>query len=397
MKFLLSSTHDFQGVENLNNFQIIEPCKFVQYPWHADRNGCFLLQDKCSNELYHVFRHQDVHFDSEGLCVPEAIRECDLEYDYCFKRYFHKEPVPEKCVTVTEKDESVNLSMTVCLPEDVAPKTQRCRFSVNLGPDISDTFGAFNVEVFGSKTYLHLQNLMQTYMETILPVLNDKQRLSWPWLETNTVNHLLPEQLFDIVIKGGRCVFLRPCSIVNEWRLFLDGLRTQILGVIRKLAESTHPDVSHIFETRDKLREKKVCSSSTFASSRHIVNEFRCPSKTMAECPHIRLQTSKEGKLELNAEAHLCHFLLCAYLDQYDEAVVNLTFGFKCHFTQSLPVSDVKCYNRAIDHTQNNIAVFQALFGRQVMLHRICLPSRYLSIDWFRFVLKLLELERTLE
>lgn len=406
MKFLLNSTQDLDGIENASNYHIIT-CKFINWPWHSDCHGCFLLLDKNTNELYHVYRHQTIHFDEECVGVPEIVRVYDMEFDYNIKHYF----APEKLVEIQPPPQPSPPSLPIQLPILLPPPIiqvvnnvraeQFVRFSVKIGLDMHSVNGAFNVDIFGLRVYNHLYSLLELYVSLLLPQLNNV--LTSNQLKAETLNHLVPEQLFDVIVRyNSQFVFLRPCTIVREWCIFLDGLRTQIFGIIQALAESNHSDVNEIFATKEKFREKKICSASTFASSRHIVNEFRCPSKNVQECPHIVAVTNAKGQLELRPDVTLCHFLLASYLDHYEESFVNITFGFHCKFASNrlLPTKRQEClavYNRSTDHAQNNITIFQALFGRHVLLHRMCIPAKYLTVDWFRFVLKLFNLEQLLQ
>lgn len=418
MNFLTSSTDDLEGIVNSYNFQIIEPCKFKQWPWHSDEHGCFLLFDKTTNEFYHIYRHQIQHFDNKGHSVAEVVgKEYDCDFDFTFRYYFVPPPKPSTCRTpsLVEKKQGLVAVSEKYQTENTPITNQYTKFSVHLGMDINTINSAFDVDVHGSRVMNNLHCLMSTYCSKILPLLNEGEQINWVSLEQRKqINHLLPEQLFDVICNGStnQLTLLRPCSIVNDWRLFLDGLRNQVMGIIKLAADSYHPDINEIFMNPEKFRERKICSASTFASSRHIVHEFRCSAKNSDHCPHIMAATNLNGQLELNVNADLCHFLLSRYLETFDESQVNATFDFKCQYNMTIPKISKKNatqhysydhhqqqqqhHHRSIDHTQNNVQIFQSFMGRHVMLHRMCVPTKYLSVNWFRFILKLLDLEKSL-
>lgn len=416
MKFLTSVDEDISGIDAAITYQIIRPCPFIAWPWHSDKRGCFLLLDKITNDHWHVYNDQSLARDINGMCIADMLRMIDNNYEFQIRHYVEEEEegeqrhpqqdtlprVAENCLTVdllqrTAQGQSLYLTenTTFCVP--------KTRFAVNLGRELTYTFGAFNTRHFGLATFTNMHIIATKYIDEILPHLNDTINIK-SILATNReehqniiLNHLLPEQLFDAVVPfGGAPLFLRPCSIVRSWQVFLEGWRNQIMGVVRSLAASSMEEVKALICTQDKLREKKICAASTFISSRSVVQEFRCSAKTAADCPHIRNAINKQSKLlVLSADVVLCQFLLYEYLQNYDDGVVNNTFGFKCQFAVALPsaTGHSHVYNRNIDHAHANVSIFQGLVGRHSNLHRMCIPQRYLTIDWFRWTLKLLNIE----
>lgn len=460
LDFILTSTSDFDGLENAANYQIIQPCKFIQWPWHSDAEGCFILLDKVTNEYWHVYHNQVQVVDRIGHTIPQMFSANDHTYDYSTQCYFYRVS-STKNSTLKKNSLITNTNVNNKMGEDMensdsslAPSSnmvaakvskahkmvpvqpmytindvgksvyktenspllqQNTRFSVNLGLDLGNTYSIFDTHKFGIDVHSNLYKLLRLYIDTILPSLNNGLTLEQVVNDSNVaggntdnivINHLLPEQLFDVVSVYSHFCFLRPCSIIRDWSDFLGGLRNQIMGVIRLLAQTNDGTLKAMMEKKEKLREKKVCSAHTFATGRNIIPEFRCSAKNSRECPHIIAQINADRICVLDEKATLCHFLLAEYLATYDESVVNATFGFKCHFVNPLPrhVPSLDfnptgredplttSYNRNVDYTHNNIDVFNLLMGRHVNVHRMCLPQRFLTLDWFLWLLKLINI-----
>lgn len=433
MRFLSHSEEDIGGVENSNEFQIIRPCKFITWPWHSDKHGCCIVYDKIKGDYWHIYLDQNIVLDMSGKPIADLIYQIFEHYDYSIRNYFRQ--AFDRTATIGGSGggsggDAIHVDLHYnqeCLTKDLVQRNERgetiyitenteacipcTRFGVNIGKDLLSTCGAFDTNVHGlTECYRYMHILTTTYIHEILPQLNQNidvaKILSNKEEQQNNVilNHLLPEQLFDVIVQygvgsggggGGGLLFLRPCSIVQNWAVFLNGWRNQLFGVVRSLASGSADDVKQLISIQDKLREKKLCSAATFTSVRSIIPEFRCSAKSAEECPHIQNAINVHKQLVLKQDIVLCNFLLSAYLEKYDDATVNTMFQFKCQFPLSLPPKNDPRghnYNREIDYSHQNISVFQGLFGRQTNLHRMCLPAQYLTIDWFRWTLKLMNI-----
>lgn len=215
-------------------------------------------------------------------------------------------------------------------------------------------------------------------------------------LNLDTCPNLNPFCLFDLAMlafSDGETTarYLRPTTLTSTFPEFLHLYRAVLFEVIRQYAESDECLDEYNMMAKS-VRDRSVCSARVFTEKRNITPELKCLSSTAASCPHIQAHM-QSGRLSLFKPEKICHFLVDKLLDDYDETEINTVLGFKCCFQEDspLPGNDANASKLANVHMAK-LRVFACtkLIGRRVKIHRLCLPSEYLTAEWYLWTLSIL-------
>ncbi|ABQ08819.1 hypothetical protein SGHV046 [Glossina pallidipes salivary gland hypertrophy virus] len=249
--------------------------------------------------------------------------------------------------------------------------------------------------------------------------------------------------LFDFLLRNidNKMFFLRKIHMVTPQYHF-DTLRRTIMSIISEYGIATYNP------HWQGQRIKSTCNAAHFASSSSkqaaklfVPEELRCSAHTIAQCPHIRalltnhfikeykhkgtlldlgstntvVQSlmsrlitdeffSDENKIlsqmAINKEIPVCTFLLFFYKQFFDNDEIDVSLGFSCLLSQkynnimnrdALIKSSIDDKKR-VSHASKNLQALEKLFDRNNDLHRLCIPAKYLTSQWYIWFLKLLKI-----
>lgn len=198
-----------------------------------------------------------------------------------------------------------------------------------------------------------LTHIYMTYHSKIEPVMNGK--------------HLSVQSLFDCAFTGdNRMIFLRPLKFSDDSTFYAHNRE-----VFFKLLSC--------FMNKNKIegtsREGKACNAEFFTGARCQAPEFKCAYNSYDSCQH-RYDNMIEGKLIRHRPAVLCKYLIRAYVEEFHDSADQI-LGFKCKFAE--------LDDEHPGYPSSAIYAYQHIYKRRSMIHRMCIPTRFISKMWYEY------------
>lgn len=246
--------------------------------------------------------------------------------------------------------------------------------------------------------------------------------------------------LFDVVQLGETRYMtnLRPIHIANEM-IFLDTWRRTIFNFVQELVNL------HDFSTKH-IRVRSACSVLHFLDGNNgiVIPEFRCNTDNISDCPHLQARRlefqmrnpkqsvlnenifennyhlygnnnlsntsslpSSSHTIDLNEQGPICKHVLKVMVDEYSANDVDRVLKFDCFFTRVIYEPNGIFWERIVAKNLDKnlrmpynvegsglararITCLQKMCNQTRMndIHRFCLPSRFLTMHWFHWVCK---------
>lgn len=379
-------------------FQQPQQCRFLSSVLHASDNGCCILES-ADGRVFHAFKKLPITLSVEGVPVHSIYEKNPAKKVYTMTPYKnnagyfrfiteitadHIDYFLSLCDTRENLIYALRRHLTKYIIRDL-PKLTGVEVSSD---NMSDTIAApVDTDESGRRSLITREN--QTEQSLALKYLRS--------LDLDTCPNLNPFCLFDVALlafseDGTTARYLRPTTLANTFPDFLHLYRMALFEIIRNYAESDEC-ISEYNMMMKSVRDRSVCSARTFTEKRHTTPELKCLSNTAASCPHIQAQM-QSGRLSLYKPDKICHFLIDKLLDDYDETEINTVMGFSCCFQNDSPIknSELKNNTKFADIHMAKLRVFACtkLIGRRFKIHRLCVPSEYLTAEWFLWTLSLL-------
>lgn len=207
-------------------------------------------------------------------------------------------------------------------------------------------------------------------------------------IQIDRLIHMHPLSLFDCALVNSNIVnlfYMQPTQIVPTFREFVSYYRAILFEILYEYAKSD--ECQKLFQNNPrKLKVKTVCHAEYFTSKRQTPPEFKCVASSADACPHINENILPNGKVPLQPGQTLCTFLIQKYIQDYpDYNQINSVLKFRCRF------QDQKLQNNK-NVAKERIYGFYNIFSKTNNIHRMCLPDRYLSVDWLKWALSLIQI-----
>lgn len=384
MKFL-RNYRDFLDITNESE------CPFQNSLIHKTDNGCCLIIH--NNIYYHVFKKIRNSLDCELQPVAKIFEKGDVSY--AISPYF-EDPQYVRLISTIGIDCSYvtsffnnHGSVLLFLQRHIY------EYFVTILPILND----YPPPIFSFSTQQVTMNaISENYLESLNVIGNNRLRRQveeanlTPFmiylnnLKLEELNHIHPLGIFDVAATSERkIIYLRPTLIIPIFDDFVRFYRAIIFEIIYEYAKSDECKKAYENNPR-KLKVKTLCHAEYFTTKRQTPPEFKCVAATAEACPHINDNIGPNGKVPLIQRDTLCTFLIQKYVDDYpDYNQINSILDFRCKF-QDLDNKDDKVDAKV------KIFAFYNIFNKTSGMHRMCIPDRYLSVNWFKWAISLIQI-----
>lgn len=388
----------------LNNFNdqlqhlSFKECPFANIPLHITTNGCCIGVD--TNTQYHIFKKIPYTLNMQNNPITKLFENSSIIYDiapYC------REPNYIRLITpLSSEYEYITSLFTTNNSVLLFLQRHLYQYFVDILPRLNDyTIPFISPNVFINNA-IQNNNTANNPLENLTITNTTTNRIQWQTQTDNTgdltpfmnyiyslelekFNHLHPLCIFDTAILNFNeklLFFMKPTQITFMFPDFLKYFRAIFFEIIYEYAKSKDCKTSFQNNPR-KLKVKTLCHAGFFITKRHTPPEFKCVASSIEACPHINDNLLPNGKVPLLSTDTLCHYLIQKYIQDYpDDNQINSILGFRCKF-QDLNLDDDK------QHAKEKIFAFYNIFSKTNNIHRMCIPDKYLTVDWFKWVISL--------